>query len=97
GPLAYATDVTIAETDDERGRPLSIDVRARGSGLDVRIRFDVASAVTTRMAQGPLASGLNFYQLRGQYTVSGKAESRSLDFAAPGSAATFRGSAATAA
>jgi hypothetical protein len=96
GPLAYATDVTITETNNALGQPRTIEVRARGSGLDVRIRFDVASAVTTRMAQGPLASGLNFLQLRGQYTVSGTAESRSLDFTAPGSAETFRGAAATA-
>ncbi len=96
GPIAYATDVTITETNDERGQPRAIEVRARGSGLDVRIRFDVASAVTTHMAQGPLTSGLNFLQLRGQYTVSGKVESRSLDFTAPGSAETFRGAPATA-
>jgi hypothetical protein len=96
GPLAYATNVTISETNDPRGRPQRIDVQARGSGIDVRIRFDVASAVTTRMAQGPLNSGLDFLQLRGQYTVRGRAGGRTLDFTAPGAAETFRGAAAEA-
>ena len=50
-----------------------ITVRARGDGLDVTLRFDVASAVTTRMAQGPLANDVDFLQLRGRYTVSGRA------------------------
>lgn len=91
GPLGYATNVAITETNDERGQPRTIAVRARSSGLDVQVRFDVASAVTTRMG-GPLnASGLDFLQLRGSYTVTGRAGDRMLDFTAPGSAETFRG------
>ena len=46
------------------------------------MRFDVESAVTTRgtdgvgaRASGPLASGLDFLQLRGTYTVTGHARS----------------------
>ncbi len=91
GPLGFATDVTIAETDDERGEPRTITVQARSAALEVQLRFEAASAVTTSMAQGPLASRLDFLQLRGEYTVSGRAGDQPLNFTAPGSAETFRG------
>jgi hypothetical protein len=90
GPLGYTTDVRITE-EDEGGRPKTITVRARGSALDLDLRFDVASAVTTHMAQGPLANGVDFLQMRGQYTVSGHAGTREITFSAPGAAETFRG------
>jgi hypothetical protein len=91
GPLGFATNVRIEETNAPDGRPTAITVRALGSGVDVTLRFDVASAVTTRMAQGPLANDVNFLQLQGRYTVSGRAAGRTLDFTAPGAAETFRG------
>jgi hypothetical protein len=91
GPLGYSTDVRITEDNDERGQPKTINVRARGSALDLDLRFDVASAVTTHMAQGPLANGVDFLQMRGQYTVSARAGSREIKFSAPGAAETFRG------
>jgi hypothetical protein len=91
GPLGYSTDVRITEENDGRGQPKTITVRARGSALDLDLRFDVASAVTTRMAQGPLANGVDFLQMRGQYTVGGKAGSRQINFTAAGAAETFRG------
>jgi hypothetical protein len=91
GPLGYATDVRITETNDARGRPQTINVRARGPALTIDIRFDVMSTETSRMTQGPLGSGLDFLQMRGQYTVSGRAGERELSFTAPGSAETFRG------
>ena len=91
GPLGFATNVRIEETNAPDGRPTAIAVRALGSGVDVTLRFDVASAVTTRMAQGPLANAVNFLQLQGRYTVSGRAAGRTLDFTAPGAAETFRG------
>ena len=91
GPLGYSTDVRITEDNDERGQPKTINVRARGSALDLDLRFDVASAVTTHMAQGPLANGVDFLQMRGQYTVSGRVGSREITFSAPGAAETFRG------
>jgi hypothetical protein len=47
--------------------------------------------VTTHMAQGPVAGGVDFLQLRGNYTVSGRAGGREINFSAPGSAETFRG------
>jgi len=41
--------------------------------------------------QGALANGVNFLQMRGQYTVSGEAGTRNITFTAPGAAETFRG------
>jgi hypothetical protein len=93
GPLGYATNVRITETNDAQGRPTRIAVRARNAALELQLQFDVASAVTTPMAQGPMASGLDFLQMRGQYTVSGHAGGRDVRFTAPGSAETFRGAA----
>jgi hypothetical protein len=91
GPLGYATDVRITETNDASGRPQTIDVRARGAALTLDLRFDVTSTETSRMTQGPLGNGMDFLQMRGQYTVSGRAGERELSFTAPGSAETFRG------
>ena len=90
GPLGYATNVTIAEMNDPQGRPKTITVTARSRLLDVTMRFDVDSMVTTRTMQGTLANGLNFLQMRGRYTVNGHAGERAIDFTAPGSAETFR-------
>jgi hypothetical protein len=90
GPLGYATNVTISEMNDDRGQPKTITVQGRSRLLDVRMQFDVGSMVTTRMSQGTLSNGLNFLQMRGQYTVSGKAGDREISFTAPGSAETFR-------
>ena len=90
GPLGYATNVTIAEVNDAQGRPRTISVTGRSRLLDVHMRFDVGSMVTTRMAQGTLSNGLDFLQMRGQYTVTGQAGDRAIDFTASGSAETFR-------
>jgi hypothetical protein len=90
GPLGYATSVTIAETNDATGLPRTITVTGRSRLLDVRMQFDVGSVVTTPMTQGTLSNGLNFLQMRGQYTVTGRAGERAIDFSAPGSAETFR-------
>jgi hypothetical protein len=91
GPLGFATNVKIEETNAPDGRPTAITIRALGTGLDLTLRFDVTSAVTTKMAQGPLANDVNFLQLQGRYTASGRAAGRSLEFTAPGAAETFRG------
>ena len=91
GPLAYATDVRITETNDASGRPRQIQIRGRGPALDVTLRFEAASAITTRMTQGPLANGIDFLQLRGEYSVRGRAGTQPLEFRAPGVAETFRG------
>jgi hypothetical protein len=92
GPLAYGINVTITETNDERGQPRTVLVSARGLDLDLELAFEVESSVTTRTAgSGPLGSGLDFVQLRGNYAVTGRAGNRTLNFTAPGSAETFRG------
>jgi hypothetical protein len=91
GPLGYSTDVRISETNDERGQPRQIHVTAHSSSLEIDFTFDVASSVTTRMTNGPLGNGVDFLQLRGQYSVRGRAGDRKIQFIAPGSAETFRG------
>ncbi|MGH9254529.1 MAG: hypothetical protein ACRD3C_08155 [Vicinamibacterales bacterium] len=100
GPLAYTTNVTIAETNDAQGQPRTITVTGRGNNLDLQLRFDVESMATRRgggsVAQGAtgldtLGSRLDFFQLRGSYTVTGRAADRPVNFVAPGSAETFRG------
>ena len=95
GPLGYATNVQITETNDASGRPQTIVISARGTSLNLSLRFAVASSVITHMAQGPLANGIDFLQMRGNYTVSGRAAGREIDFSAPGSAETFRGTRVT--
>jgi hypothetical protein len=90
GPLAYATDVNITETNGADGRPREIGIRAEGTAMDVTMRFEIASAEETRMATGPLTNGLDFLQLQGRYTVRGRAGNRTLNFTAPGAAETFR-------
>jgi hypothetical protein len=90
GPLGYSTDVRITETNDDKGQPRTIAIRARSSSLTLDLRFDVASIETNRMT-GALANDVNFLQMRGQYTVSGRAGNREISFTAPGAAETFRG------
>jgi len=90
GPLGYATNVKIAEQNDEKGQPRTITVDGRSPLLDVHMQFAVTSMVTTPMTQGPLANGVNFLQMRGNYTVSGHAGDRPIEFTAAGSAETFR-------
>jgi hypothetical protein len=91
GPLGYSTDVRITETNDERGHPQRIAVRASSSALDIDLTFTVKSSVTTPMTSGPLGNGVDFLQMRGEYVVSGHAGERQIKFAAPGAAETFRG------
>jgi hypothetical protein len=91
GPLGYTTEVRIGEVNDATGRPRTITVRATGATLDLTLRFDVASAVATRMGQGRPGSGVDFLQLRGNYAVQGRAAGREFDFSAAGAAETFRG------
>jgi hypothetical protein len=91
GPIGYATNVAIHEDNDAEGQPERITITGRGPGVNLQLRFDVGSMVTTRMNQGPLANDINFLQMRGSYAVSGRAGNRTFDFTAPGSAETFRG------
>jgi hypothetical protein len=92
GPLGYATNVVITEVNDERDRPRRILVRGRSQALTIQVQFDVESTVVTpRAVEGTGASGLDFLQLRGQYTVTGRAGDREINFTAAGAAETFRG------
>jgi hypothetical protein len=88
GPIGYGTNVQITEANDASGRPRQIAIRARGVGLNLSVRFDVASMV---QSAGTLGSNLDFLQMRGLYTVQGRAANRDIDFTAPGAAETFRG------
>jgi hypothetical protein len=90
GPLGYATNVTITETDDSRGQPREISVRARGTFLNVEVKFVVESIELTPQG-GAIVAGLDFLQMRGGYTVTGRAGNQTLNFTAAGSAETFRG------
>jgi hypothetical protein len=91
GPLGYSTDVRITETNDDKGQPRTIDVHARSTSLTLDLTFDVRSIETTRMTQGALANDVNFLQMQGRYTVSGRTGDRDIAFTAPGAAETFRG------
>jgi hypothetical protein len=92
GPLGYATSVRITEQNDASGQPREVTIEGRGPAINLRMVFTVQSMVTTSMTQGPIASGVNFLQMRGSYDVSGRAGGRRVGFIAPGSAETFRGS-----
>jgi hypothetical protein len=107
GPLGRTTRVTITEADNSRGQPRKISVTARGADLDLDVSFDVESTVTTPavgsgpraggpQTGGPQTGGLDFFQMRGTYTVTGRVGARPLNFTAPGSAETFRGRAPSA-
>jgi hypothetical protein len=92
GPIGHATNVTIDEKDSPgSSRPQQITVRGRSGSLDLTLTFTVESLVANRMQSGPITNAMDFLQLRGQYTVAGRAAERVIDFQAPGSAETFRG------
>ena len=92
GPIGYATEVTIEEHDDPNTRlPQQVKVTARGRSVDLTMDLDVEDAVTNRGHGAFFGGGLDFIQLRAQYRVRGRAGDRAVDFAARGSAETFRG------
>jgi hypothetical protein len=91
GPIGYASQIQIEESDDGSGRPRRITVRGRSAALDLTLEVAVEDAVVTRMAAGLFGEGMDFLQLRGQYRARGRVAGREVDFSAPGSAETFRG------
>jgi hypothetical protein len=92
GPIGFATDVQIEETNRPgTATPERIVVRGRGDGLSVTMELGVQETTVTRTAQGPFDNALDFFQLRATYKVSGRAGDRTFDFSALGSAETFRG------
>lgn len=91
GPLGYATDIAIDETNDPRtGRPVSIVVRGESDSLSLTLKLAIEQATATRMRQGMFGGGMDFLQLRAHYVVDGRVGSRAIQFSAPGSAETFR-------
>ena len=92
GPVGYATNVTIEETNDPAtGRPHGIVVTGRSNSIDVAMELTVDSTIITKTGSGFFGGGSNFLQMRASYRVRGRAGERSIDFTAPGSAETFRG------
>jgi hypothetical protein len=91
GPLGYATDVTIVETNAAGSDvPREIAVRARSRSLDVSLDLDVMQTAVTRSRPGALGANLDFLQLRAQYHATGRIGDQPFDFVASGSAETFR-------
>jgi hypothetical protein len=90
GLVGVATNVTIAEhrpEGDAQVAPSSIDVTARGGGLDLRLSFATDRSVRTALT---MTGGANdFLQLGGTYRVEGRAAGRRVDFTARGAAETF--------
>lgn len=92
GPIGYATNVTIDETNDRAtANPQRITVRGRSATIDLTLTFSVDGLIVNRMRNGPLAGTMDFLQMRGRYGVAGTAGDRRLAFQAAGSAETFRG------
>ena len=92
GPLGFSTAVTFEEQNGADGRPDRVRIRARGRSLDMTLAFAVERSVRTAMSmtQPGVGPALDFLQLAGQYTVTGKVGDRALDFTARGAAETFR-------
>jgi hypothetical protein len=92
GPLGYASDVRIDETDDPAaGRPTHIALVGRGPSLELALDLQVDDAVVTPMTAGAFGGGMDFLQMHTRYRVSGHAGRRTIDINAPGSSETFRG------
>jgi hypothetical protein len=92
GPIGYAADVSIVETNDPAtGRPNRILVRGHGPSLQLSMDLAVEREVVTRTAPGFIGGSMDFLQLRARYRVAGRVGARRFDFEAPGAAETFRG------
>jgi hypothetical protein len=92
GPLGFSTTVSIDDERGSEGRPDRVLVHARGRSLNLRLTFAVDRSVRTAMSMMQPGAGppLDFLQLAGEYTVSGKVGDRQIDFTARGAAETFR-------
>jgi hypothetical protein len=91
GPIGYATNVSIDETNEAgTGRPRRIVIRGRSAALNITMDLAIEDAVVTRTRRGFLGGGMDFLQLRARYRVQGQANNRTLDFTAEGAAETFR-------
>ena len=91
GPVGYATDVRIEETNDPAtGQPRAIVVTGRGSNVDLRMELAIESTITTKTGSYLFGGNMDFLQMRAQYRVRGRAGTRDVEFGALGSAETFR-------
>ena len=92
GPLGYATDVTIDETNRAgTDSPERIVVRGHSESVQLTLDMEIAQTTVTRPRAGSSGAALDFLQLRAQYHVSGRVGDKVFEFSAPGSAETFRG------
>ena len=90
GPIGFATDVTIEETDERGRKPRRVLVRGRSESLALTFEIEVNQLTTTRMPSTSFGGGMHFLQMRGTYRVSGHVGDKAVNFTAPGSAETFR-------
>jgi hypothetical protein len=88
GPTAFSSNVTIDESRDGG----HIDVRARGTALELSLIFDASETVRTAMALTAPSRGspMSFLQLGGVYHVSGILAGMGDRLQREGSAETFR-------
>ena len=92
GPVGYATNVSIDESNDPvTGRPRTIAITGRSASLDLAMELTIDNTLVTGTGTGLFGGGSDFLQLGAQYRVRGRAGSRSIDFTATGTAETFRG------
>jgi hypothetical protein len=92
GPLGFSTNVSIDESGRTAGQPDRIVVKGRGRAIDVSLMMAVDRLTRNAMSMTQPGAGpaLDFLQLGGEYTVSGKVGERALNFRARGAAETFR-------
>ena len=91
GLVGVATNVSIAEHrsgSDNDPAPSSIDVTARGSGLDLKLTFATDRSVRTALTM--TGGATDFLQLGGTYRVEGRAAGHQVNFTARGAAETFQ-------
>ena len=92
GPIGYATNVSIEELNHpDTTQPRRFIVRGESESLSLTLDIAIDQMTVTRMRPGGFGSGMDFFQLRTTYRVSGRAGDQQVDFTAPGSAETFRG------
>jgi hypothetical protein len=93
GPVAFSSNTTIEETNAPGSdRPQRIRVTTDAAGFSASLEIAIDQTTTTRMKRGGIGDGLDFLQLRAEYAVHARIGDRRIDFSAPGSAETFRGS-----
>jgi hypothetical protein len=93
GVIGVATRVSIAERNEdrgERGAPRELEIAARGTDLDLHLKFTVEGSIRTPFGLTGSEIPLDFLQLAGTYRVSGRAAGRRVDFTSRGAAETFR-------